>query len=127
MVRAARVTGRERHSRVVRPASDSAPRGGTGSVDETAMVGMTDRGLGFEPAGGTTTRSSAGRAGFLFCGDRMRDTERAVEMGDETATRELPKAYAPADVESAIYARWLAADVFAPDGAGSRADPAKQP
>ena len=37
--------------------------------------------------------------------------------------RELPKAYAPAEVETAIYERWLAADVFAPDGAGSRADP----
>ncbi|HEX2625287.1 MAG TPA: valine--tRNA ligase [Candidatus Limnocylindrales bacterium] len=48
-------------------------------------------------------------------------------MGDETATRELPKAYAPADVESAIYDRWLAADVFAPDGAGSRADQSKKP
>ncbi|HET7183033.1 MAG TPA: class I tRNA ligase family protein, partial [Candidatus Limnocylindrales bacterium] len=48
-------------------------------------------------------------------------------MGDETATRELPKAYAPADVESAIYERWLAADVFAPDGAGSRADESKPP
>jgi valyl-tRNA synthetase len=39
----------------------------------------------------------------------------------------LPKAYAPAEVESAIYERWLAADVFAPDGTGSRADPAKRP
>ena len=39
----------------------------------------------------------------------------------------LAKAYRPADVEGAIYARWLAADVFAPDGAGSRADPAKPP
>ncbi len=35
----------------------------------------------------------------------------------------LAKAYRPADVESDIYDRWLAADVFAPDGAGSRADP----
>ena len=40
---------------------------------------------------------------------------------------ELPKAYVPADFESAIYERWLAADVFAPDGAGSRADPTKPP
>jgi valyl-tRNA synthetase len=48
-------------------------------------------------------------------------------MGDETATRELPKAYAPADVESAIYERWLTADVFAPDGKGSRADDTKKP
>jgi valyl-tRNA synthetase len=36
---------------------------------------------------------------------------------------ELPKAYAPREVEGAIYERWLAADVFAPDGAGSTADP----
>ena len=32
-------------------------------------------------------------------------------------TKQLPKAYVPADVESAVYERWLAADVFAPDGA----------
>jgi valyl-tRNA synthetase len=47
-------------------------------------------------------------------------------------TRELPKAYLPAAVEAAIYERWLAADVFAPDGAGARAarsaaDEAKPP
>jgi valyl-tRNA synthetase len=36
---------------------------------------------------------------------------------------DLPKAYVPRDVESEIYERWLAADVFAPDGAGSTADP----
>src|SRR4029450_4949415 len=36
---------------------------------------------------------------------------------------DLPKAYAPHDVEGAIYERWLAADVFAPDGSGSTADP----
>ncbi len=40
---------------------------------------------------------------------------------------DLPKAYAPAEVETAIYERWVAADVFAPDGAGSRADDAKPP
>jgi valyl-tRNA synthetase len=34
----------------------------------------------------------------------------------------LGKAYRPADVEGGIYERWLAADVFAPDGAGSTAD-----
>jgi valyl-tRNA synthetase len=39
----------------------------------------------------------------------------------------LPKAYRPADVETAIYDRWLAADVFAPDGVGSTADPALPP
>jgi len=40
---------------------------------------------------------------------------------------QLPKAYTPHDVEGAIYERWLAADVFAPDGAGSTADPALPP
>ncbi len=35
---------------------------------------------------------------------------------------DLPKVYTPRDVEGAIYERWLAADVFAPDGAGSTAD-----
>jgi len=40
---------------------------------------------------------------------------------------DLPKAYTPHDVESAIYERWLAADVFAPDGAGSTADPSLPP
>jgi valyl-tRNA synthetase len=44
-----------------------------------------------------------------------------------TKTRELPKAYVPADFEARIYERWLAADVFAPDGKGSRADAAKPP
>jgi valyl-tRNA synthetase len=42
-------------------------------------------------------------------------------------TKELPKAYRPADFEAAIYERWLAADVFAPDGAGSTADPDAEP
>jgi valyl-tRNA synthetase len=36
---------------------------------------------------------------------------------------DLPEAYSPPEVEGAIYERWLAADVFAPDGAGSTADP----
>ncbi len=40
---------------------------------------------------------------------------------------DLPKAYTPHDVEGAIYERWLAADVFAPDGAGSTADPSLPP
>ena len=44
-----------------------------------------------------------------------------------TETRELPKAYVPADFEAGIYERWLAADVFAPDGAGSRPDASKAP
>ncbi len=39
----------------------------------------------------------------------------------------MAKAYRPHDVEGPIYERWLAADVFAPDGAGSRADWSKPP
>ena len=45
----------------------------------------------------------------------------------KTTRKELPKAYRPADFEEAIYERWLAADVFAPDGAGSHADPDAEP
>ncbi len=41
--------------------------------------------------------------------------------------RQLAKAYQPSAFEAAIYERWLAADVFAPDGAGSRADASKEP
>ena len=41
--------------------------------------------------------------------------------------RELPKAYVPAEFEGVIYERWISADVFAPDGAGSRADPSLPP
>jgi len=48
-------------------------------------------------------------------------------MTSTTDAEGLPKAYRPADVEGAIYERWLAADVFAPDGAGSRADPGAEP
>jgi len=40
---------------------------------------------------------------------------------------DLPKAYTPRDVEGAVYERWLAADVFAPDGVGSTADPQLPP
>jgi valyl-tRNA synthetase len=40
---------------------------------------------------------------------------------------DLPKAYTPRDVEGAIYERWVAADAFAPDGAGATADPALPP
>ncbi|HUQ43894.1 MAG TPA: valine--tRNA ligase [Candidatus Limnocylindria bacterium] len=40
---------------------------------------------------------------------------------------QLPKAYVPADVESRIYECWLAADVFAPDGAGANSEPGKEP
>ncbi len=40
---------------------------------------------------------------------------------------EMSRAYRPGQIEPAIYERWLAADVFAPDGAGSRARPDAEP
>jgi len=45
----------------------------------------------------------------------------------QSATGELAKAYVPAAFEHDVYERWLAADVFAPDGAGSTADDALPP
>src|SRR4051794_37396717 len=39
----------------------------------------------------------------------------------------MPSAYRAADVEARVYQRWLEADVFAPDGRGSRADWSKKP
>src|SRR5258706_3457033 len=44
-----------------------------------------------------------------------------------TTTNDLPKAYRPADFEGAIYERWAAADVFAPDGAGPPPAPGAKP
>jgi valyl-tRNA synthetase len=40
---------------------------------------------------------------------------------------DMPRAYQPAEVEPAVYERWLAAEVFAPDGAGSRASATAEP
>ena len=40
----------------------------------------------------------------------------------QEASGQLAKAYVPAEFEHHIYEAWLAADVFAPDGAGSTAD-----
>jgi valyl-tRNA synthetase len=40
----------------------------------------------------------------------------------QEASGQLAKAYMPAEFEHDIYERWLAADVFAPDGTGSTAD-----
>jgi valyl-tRNA synthetase len=40
---------------------------------------------------------------------------------------ELAKAYRPGDVEHAVFEEWLDADVFNPDGKGSRADWSKEP
>jgi valyl-tRNA synthetase len=53
--------------------------------------------------------------------------ERPTDGATTAAPEGLPKAYVPGVVEGPIYERWLGADVFAPDGAGSRADPDKPP
>ncbi len=45
----------------------------------------------------------------------------------EEANAQLAKAYVPAEFEHEVYERWLAADVFAPDGAGSTADWSLEP
>jgi len=43
------------------------------------------------------------------------------------STAEMPKAYKPGEVEHDIFERWVAADVFNPEGKGSRADWSKEP
>jgi len=58
-------------------------------------------------------------------GPTVREYADAAEGGE--GRPDLPRAYRPHDVEGPIYERWLAADVFAPDGAGSRADWSKEP
>jgi valyl-tRNA synthetase len=58
-------------------------------------------------------------------------TETAKKPAGETPSgaseMELAKAYRPGEVETAVYQRWLDADVFAPDGKGTRADWGKEP
>ena len=54
----------------------------------------------------------------------MTDTGKT---GGERPEAELAKAYRPAEVEHAIFQSWLDADVFNPDGKGSRADWTKRP
>jgi valyl-tRNA synthetase len=51
----------------------------------------------------------------------------ATEAFEASRVQGLAGAYQPATVEGPVYERWLAADVFAPDGSGSTADPALPP
>ncbi len=46
---------------------------------------------------------------------------------DRPPDGELAKAYRPSEVEMAVFQRWVDADVFAPDGKGSRADWSREP
>jgi len=50
-------------------------------------------------------------------------TDATTDPAATPLTGGLAKAYRPSEVEGAIYERWMAADVFAPDGAGSTAKP----
>ena len=52
---------------------------------------------------------------------------RAAGPSSAAEEREMAKAYRPGEVEHAIYQSWVDADVFNPDGTGSRADWTKQP
>jgi valyl-tRNA synthetase len=54
-------------------------------------------------------------------------TDTTTDPATPQPTGGLAKAYRPSEVESAIYERWLAADVFAPVGAGSTAKPDAEP
>ena len=54
-------------------------------------------------------------------------TEQGSPPTSAAPATELPKAWVPADFEAGIYERWLAADVFAPDGKGARPDPSLPP
>jgi valyl-tRNA synthetase len=95
------------------PVSTLTRRAGSGVRDERSAPDL-------EPAGGTTTPFVRWTSGAFDSGAEMTDTA-------EPKTMELPKAYQPADFERAVYERWLAADVFAPDGAGTTADPQAEP
>src|SRR4029079_3429442 len=73
---------------------------------------------GAEPAGGTTTPCVRWTSGsFDSRAQTMTDTTDTTET-NAGATSALPKAYRPVAFEGKTYARWQAADVFAPDRAG---------
>jgi valyl-tRNA synthetase len=56
----------------------------------------------------------------------MADRAKVMASGDPDGM-DLAKAYRPGEVEQAVFQSWLDADVFNPDGAGSRADWSKPP
>ena len=59
--------------------------------------------------------------------DQAKTHKPGAGTGGAPAGVELARAYHPADVEHAIFQSWLDADVFNPDGKGSRADWTKPP
>src|SRR6478752_2123512 len=84
-----------------------------------------------EPAGGTTTPFVRWTSGaFDSQGQPMTETDTKTATDPTAATDAaagLPKAYRPGEVEDAVYERWIAADVFAPDGAGVSPDLGAEP
>ena len=98
----------------MREAPDSAPR-------RTPRTGQPAPDV--EPAGGTTTPFVRWTSGA--CCSEEPEPDRMTEPTTTTSPPRtaLPKAYVPSEVEGRIHERWLAADVFPPDGAGSTADP----
>src|SRR3970282_1690187 len=105
-------------------ASRRGPRGGA------LQTAGRDRGAGLRARGGRGERRGRRRAarGVRFPGpERALGAEEAGVTDGATKSQAMPKAYDAAAAEAGIYARWLAADVFAPDGAGSRADWSKPP
>jgi valyl-tRNA synthetase len=54
--------------------------------------------------------------------DGHSEAAAGAAAADGSTEGELAKAYRPADVEHAVFQSWLEADVFNPDGKGSRAD-----
>ena len=70
---------------------------------------------------GTTTPFVRWTSG-AFCFSHDVTQQRDAAKSDPQDRQDLPKAYRPQEFEGELYERWLAADVFAPDGRGSRAD-----
>ena len=97
-------------------APDSAPGGRPTTADRPATSSA-------EPAGGTTTPFVRWTSGSFCFGATRWPTRRPNRTEDATSRRPTSRA----QFEQAIYQRWLDADVFAPDGAGSTADPALPP
>ena len=79
------------------------------------------RGCGTSPRRDERARSPT-RSSRWYHDPCVRWTTGRSFLGARATTRPA-QGLRPADVEGAVYARWLAADVFAPDGAGSTADP----
>src|SRR5918992_1131564 len=78
------------------------------------------------PDGHTTTPHAGGRDADDVARRHQDVTTATTEKGPDRTPQDLPKVYRPTEVEPEIYQRWLAADVFAPDGAGTRPDATKE-